>query len=734
MQCELRCNPRKSVADSRVLRACAISSLSPPDRVACRGHESPGDPRQQERKELALQGALETLAPGPWVERADTPDGVVTAVRRLPAGRREVRAVSRAPRSAAAGRARAARHRSSSTAIRPRRSRTSPPAATSSSRRRRRRARRSATTCRSWTRSCAIRPRARCICSRRRRWRRIRWPSCTSSSASSGEAGGGADRRAHLRRRHAGRCAPDDPHARACRAQQSRHAARRDPAAPSALGEAVREPALHRHRRAARLPRRVRQPPVQRAAAAAADRAALRIGSAVHLLVGDDRQSAGARRAAGRAAVRAGVGQRRAARRKVLRLRQPAGRQPRARHPPFVSRRNAPRGGRVPAPPAAGDRLCAEPADDRDSDDVSQRGFRGRARHAGADSRLSRRLSAAAPPRDRARACAKAWCAAWSRPTRSSSASTSARSTSRCWPAIPGTIAATWQRAGRAGRRTARSAAVLVGSSAPIDQFVVRHPSYFFDASPEHALVNPDNLHILVDHVKCAAFELPFTTSDAFGARRRAGSARRAAGVGPRAPLGHVGATTDAAGSGTGPASRIRPMPSACARSRPTTSSSSIRRAARRSSAETDFTSGPPTLHPKAIYIVEGRLFQVEKLDFDGRKAYVREVDCDYYTDAITHTRVTILDRVRRRCAGRRASRRSARRVARRRLQEDQVLHERECRLGRARPARAADAHDGVLARDAARRAGGAAVCDRRSARRHLRPGVCDEADRRRCC
>src|SRR5437762_8164463 len=76
----------------------------------------------------------------------------------------------------------------------------------------------------------------------------------------------------------------------------------------------------------------------------------------------------------------------------------------------------------------------------------------------------------------------------------------------------PGTIAATWQRAGRAGRRTSRSAAVMVASSAPLDQFVVRNPSYFFDAPPEHALINPDNLHILVDHVKCAAFELPFTT------------------------------------------------------------------------------------------------------------------------------------------------------------------------------------------------------------------------------
>ena len=81
----------------------------------------------------------------------------------------------------------------------------------------------------------------------------------------------------------------------------------------------------------------------------------------------------------------------------------------------------------------------------------------------------------------------------------------------------PGTIAATWQRAGRAGRRSGRSAAVLVASSAPLDQFVVRNPSYFSDASPEHALINPDNLHILVDHVKCAAFELPFTTSEQYG-------------------------------------------------------------------------------------------------------------------------------------------------------------------------------------------------------------------------
>src|SRR5207244_657856 len=59
---------------------------------------------------------------------------------------------------------------------------------------------------------------------------------------------------------------------------------------------------------------------------------------------------------------------------------------------------------------------------------------------------------------------------------------------------------------------------------------------------------------------------------------------------------------------------------------------------------ETSFNSGPPTLHEKAIYLIEGALYQVEKLDFDGRKAYVRQIECDYYTDAITYTKVTVLD------------------------------------------------------------------------------------------
>src|SRR5260370_29487510 len=81
----------------------------------------------------------------------------------------------------------------------------------------------------------------------------------------------------------------------------------------------------------------------------------------------------------------------------------------------------------------------------------------------------------------------------------------------------PGTIASTWQRAGREGRRQSTSAAVLVASSAPLDQYIVEHPDYFFDRPPEHAYINPDNLEVLLGHLKCAVFELPLRDGEKFG-------------------------------------------------------------------------------------------------------------------------------------------------------------------------------------------------------------------------
>jgi len=200
----------------------------------------------------------------------------------------------------------------------------------------------------------------------------------------------------------------------------------------------------------------------------------------------------------------------------------------------------------------------------------------------------------------------------------------------------PGTIAATWQRAGRAGRRTTRSAAVLVASSAPIDQFIVRNPSYFFDGSPEHALINPDNLHILLDHVKCAAFELPFGTDERFG-----DEVDLQAVLSVLAEEGFVH-QADGQWNWTNES-----YPADAVSLRSVSSDNFVVvdcTNGERVIGETDFSSGPATLHEKAIYILEGQLFQVERFDFDGRKAYLRAVDCDYYTDAITYTKVTILD------------------------------------------------------------------------------------------
>ncbi|MGE0449493.1 MAG: DEAD/DEAH box helicase [Vicinamibacterales bacterium] len=210
----------------------------------------------------------------------------------------------------------------------------------------------------------------------------------------------------------------------------------------------------------------------------------------------------------------------------------------------------------------------------------------------------------------------------------------------------PGTIAATWQRAGRAGRRASRSAAVLVASSAPIDQFIVRNPSYFFDASPERALVDPDNLHILVDHVKCAAFELPFSASEQFGRHdvQDVLAVLAEQGLVHRSGAPEDPDRADAAGQWHW-TSESYPADAVSLRSISSDNFVIVDTTHEpRVIGETSFTSGPATLHEKAIYLVEGALFQVERLDFEGRKAFVRSIDCDYYTDAITYDRVTIID------------------------------------------------------------------------------------------
>jgi len=199
----------------------------------------------------------------------------------------------------------------------------------------------------------------------------------------------------------------------------------------------------------------------------------------------------------------------------------------------------------------------------------------------------------------------------------------------------PGSIASTWQRAGRAGRKTGSSAAVLVASSSPLDQFIVNHPDYFFSRSPEKALINPDNLSILISHVECAAFELPFQEGEKFGTVELPEILRFL----EEEKLIHHSKDKFYWTSDAYPADGVslRSISSDNFVVVDTTQKS-------KAIAEVDFTSALTTLHPKAIYICEGEQYFVDKLDYEQRKAYVSKTDVDYYTDAIDYTKIKILD------------------------------------------------------------------------------------------
>jgi DEAD/DEAH box helicase domain-containing protein len=199
----------------------------------------------------------------------------------------------------------------------------------------------------------------------------------------------------------------------------------------------------------------------------------------------------------------------------------------------------------------------------------------------------------------------------------------------------PGTIASTWQRAGRAGRKTGKSAAVLVASSSPLDQFIINHPDYFFTKSPEKALINPDNLSILVSHVECAAFELPFGDGETFGKLDVSGVLKFL----EEEKLLHHSQEKWYWTSDAYPADGVslRSISSDNFVVVDATDETQV-------IAEVDFTSALTTLHPKAIYLCEGEQYFVEKLDFDERKAYVKKTDVDYFTDAIDYTKIKILD------------------------------------------------------------------------------------------
>ncbi|HBY96864.1 MAG TPA: hypothetical protein DEP84_23440, partial [Chloroflexi bacterium] len=201
----------------------------------------------------------------------------------------------------------------------------------------------------------------------------------------------------------------------------------------------------------------------------------------------------------------------------------------------------------------------------------------------------------------------------------------------------PGTIASTWQQAGRAGRRTGISAVVLVGSSAPLDQFILNHPGWFFGASPEHALINPDNLEILVKHLTCATFELPFKAGEGFGS------------VGPEV-VGEILAFLEAEGvlhSAAGTfywTGEHYPSQGVSLRTATADGFVIVEQPGGRVIGEVERFSATQMVFPNAIYLHEGRQYLVEALDWAGGKAHVRPVQVEYYTEAEVKTSVAPLD------------------------------------------------------------------------------------------
>ena len=208
----------------------------------------------------------------------------------------------------------------------------------------------------------------------------------------------------------------------------------------------------------------------------------------------------------------------------------------------------------------------------------------------------------------------------------------------------PGTIASSWQQAGRAGRRTGTSLTVLVASSAPMDQFLMDHPEYFFGQNPENCIVDPNNLLILMSHIKCAAFELPFTEGERFGIEATGevldylvekNVLRRAEGK-------------------YFWMSEIYPAEEVSLRSASPDNVVIVDTThGERVIGEVDLFSAPELVHQEAIYMHETNQYHVDKLDWERKKAYVREVSVDYFTDAITKVNIKVLEVDESRALGR---------------------------------------------------------------------------------
>ncbi len=206
--------------------------------------------------------------------------------------------------------------------------------------------------------------------------------------------------------------------------------------------------------------------------------------------------------------------------------------------------------------------------------------------------------------------------------------------------AYPGTIASTWQQAGRAGRRSGTSLCVLVAGDEAVDQFLVNNPDYFFGASPEHGRIDPDNLRILAEHLKCAAFELPVATDESFGTFGVDGTQEVLGWLHDEAGIVHV---EDGLWRWNG---QGYPAQAISLRDIHDENFVIVDATAAKHTVlgEVDFEAAHTTIYENAIYQHGGVLHEVQRLDYPERKAYVRRVEPEYFTQAIDQTRIFVLD------------------------------------------------------------------------------------------
>ncbi len=219
----------------------------------------------------------------------------------------------------------------------------------------------------------------------------------------------------------------------------------------------------------------------------------------------------------------------------------------------------------------------------------------------------------------------------------------------------PGSISGTWQQAGRAGRGADESLAVLIASSSPLDQYLARHPEFFFAQSPEAALLNPDNLLILLDHIRCAAFELPFKPGEGFGLVPGDTVAEYLAF------LSQGGELTPSAQqffwtSEDYPAQRVSLRTASAQRINLLVDHHPERRETGNEVAglpqskdgpatlgEVDAESAAWMVHPGAIYLHQGASFFVDELNFEEGLARLHPLETDYYTEAKRETEVSLI-------------------------------------------------------------------------------------------